>query len=101
MEIVKQSKTKRAIRLKFIGNQGNVEVAGGDFRINVGPGKMRSIWISDITENKPGLVMIKGRGFGHGVGLCQWGAYSLAKENKSAKQIVKHYYPKTKIAKIW
>ncbi|HBE79707.1 MAG TPA: hypothetical protein DDW65_18310 [Firmicutes bacterium] len=101
MEIVKRSKAKRATILKFVGDQGTAEVAGGDFRINVGPLKMRSIWLSDPVENKPGQITLKGRGFGHGVGLCQWGAYALAKENKSPKAIVKHYYPKTHLEKIW
>jgi stage II sporulation protein D len=100
-EISHRSKTKRATLLRFTGDQGTAEVAGGDFRVNVGPEKMRSIWLSDKIENKPGLIMLEGRGFGHGVGLCQWGAYALAKENKSPKEIVKHYYPKTHLVKIW
>lgn len=101
MEITKKSKTGRATLLRFVGDQGTAEVTGGDFRVNVGPGKMRSIWLSGESQNKPGLLKLKGRGFGHGVGLCQWGAYTLAKDNKSPKRIVKHYYPKTHIAKIW
>ncbi|MEX0885005.1 MAG: SpoIID/LytB domain-containing protein [Phycisphaeraceae bacterium] len=35
----------------------------------------------------------QGRGFGHGVGLCQWGAQGLAERGRSAHQIVQHYYP--------
>jgi stage II sporulation protein D len=101
MEIIKRSKTERATILKFVGAAGTAEVAGGDFRINIGPGKMRSIWLLDGIENKSGSLKLKGRGFGHGVGLCQWGAYALAKDNKSPKEIVKHYYPKTHIVKIW
>jgi stage II sporulation protein D len=100
MEIAKWG-TNRATMLRFTGDQGTVEVPGGDFRINVGPQKMRSIWLVERIENQPGYVRLKGRGFGHGVGLCQWGAFALAKENKSPKEIVKHYYPKTQIAKIW
>jgi stage II sporulation protein D (peptidoglycan lytic transglycosylase) len=101
LTIIKRSKTKRATLLKFTGDQGTVEVAGGDFRLNVGPEKMRSIWLSDQIQNQPGQIKLKGRGFGHGVGLCQWGAYALAKENKSPKQIVKHYFPKANLVKIW
>jgi stage II sporulation protein D len=101
MEIIQRSKTKRATLLKFAGDQGTVEVPGGDFRLNVGPGKMRSIWLAKEIENKAGIIKLRGRGFGHGVGLCQWGAYAFAKENKSPKQIVKHYYSKTDISKIW
>ena len=36
-----------------------------------------------------------GRGFGHGVGLCQWGAQGLAEQGRTAVQIVQHYYPQS------
>jgi len=101
MEIVKRSKNQRATLIKFTGDKGAVEVSGADFRVNVGPEKLRSIWISDEIKNGPGKITVKGRGFGHGVGLCQWGAYTLAKRNKSPQDIVKHYYPKAKVSKIW
>jgi stage II sporulation protein D len=38
-----------------------------------------------------------GRGSGHGVGLCQWGARGFALSGKKAQAIVRHYYPKTVI----
>jgi stage II sporulation protein D len=101
MEILQRSPTQRATSLKFTGSQGSVTMPGADFRINVGPEKVRSIWISDQIDNKPGSIGVKGRGFGHGVGLCQWGSYALAKNNRSFKAIVLHYYPKADIAKIW
>lgn len=101
MEVVKRSKSQRATLLKFTGEKGSAQVSGGDFRINVGPEKLRSIWISDDIKQESGKITVKGRGFGHGVGLCQWGAYTLAKQNKSPKDIVKHYYPKAEVSKIW
>lgn len=42
-------------------------------------------------------VMFVGRGFGHGVGLCQWGAKDLAKAGKSFKEILAHYFPGLKV----
>lgn len=36
---------------------------------------------------------LKGRGYGHGVGLCQWGARQLALEGESFQKILEHYYP--------
>ncbi len=101
LEILKRSQTNRVTLLKLTGSQGSATLAGGDFRINVGPEKLRSIWLSNDIENRPGEIKVKGRGFGHGVGLCQWGAYALAKENRSYKEIVQHYYPKTHVSKIW
>lgn len=101
IEVVKRSKSQRATLLKFTGDKGNVNVSGADFRINIGPEKLRSIWVSNEIKNEPDKITLKGRGFGHGVGLCQWGAYALAKKNKSPQDIVKHYYPKAHVSKIW
>lgn len=40
-------------------------------------------------------VRLHGGGFGHGVGMCQWGARGLAEMGKSAEEILAHYYPET------
>ncbi|HEX7712956.1 MAG TPA: SpoIID/LytB domain-containing protein [Bacillota bacterium] len=101
MQIVKRTSTERATLLRFSGDQGAAEVAGADFRVNYGPDKIRSIWISNQIANHPGAITIKGRGFGHGVGLCQWGSYALAKMGRSPRAIVTHYYPKAHMSKIW
>lgn len=101
MAVEKRSDTHRAVVLRFSGDQGSAAVAGADFRIGFGPEKLRSIWIADQIGNQPGQITVKGRGFGHGVGLCQWGAYAYAKKNWTPKRIVEHYYPKAHFAKIW
>jgi stage II sporulation protein D len=44
-----------------------------------------------------GSWTIKGRGFGHGVGLSQYGAYGFAQHGRSYKQILDHYYARTKV----
>ncbi|HEY8391707.1 MAG TPA: SpoIID/LytB domain-containing protein [Capillibacterium sp.] len=92
--------SQRATALKFTGAKGEATVAGADFRIAADPQKMRSIWLTDIKHEADGIVF-EGRGFGHGVGLCQWGAYALAKKGKTPEEIVKHYYPEVKVTKLW
>jgi stage II sporulation protein D len=37
-------------------------------------------------------LLVEGRGFGHGVGMSQWGAYAMAREGRSYEQILRHYY---------
>lgn len=44
-----------------------------------------------IEEDK---IIFSGRGFGHGVGLCQWGAMEMARQGYTFKQILAHYYPR-------
>ena len=46
-------------------------------------------------------LQVVGRGFGHGVGLCQWGAQGYAKRNASFRQILRHYYQETRLKKIY
>lgn len=45
-------------------------------------------------------VTFSGRGFGHGVGLCQWGSLDMAKKGRTYMDILTHYYPKAEILKI-
>ena len=45
-------------------------------------------------------IIINTRGFGHGVGMSQYGANALAKKNKSYKEIIKYYYQGTEIKKL-
>ncbi len=55
----------------------------------------------DVVRSHPEKVEItmdsidfEGQGYGHGVGLCQWGAMELAKRGYNFKQILSHYYPR-------
>lgn len=45
-------------------------------------------------------VIITGKGYGHGVGLCQWGAIGQSRLGKNYKEILNHYFPGTKIKKL-
>ena len=61
---------------------------------------MRSTLITSLrVEN--GKVMIAGKGYGHGVGMSQWGAYGMAEQGKTAEEIVKHYFKDVSVVKIW
>lgn len=53
----------------------------------------------DIEKRDDGFIL-HGKGWGHGVGLCQTGAAAMAFDGRSASEILSHYYPGTKIKKI-
>ena len=42
-----------------------------------------------------------GKGYGHGVGMSQWGAYGMAEQGKTAEEIVRHYFRNVTIEKLW
>ncbi len=46
------------------------------------------------TDDK---IIIEGKGYGHGVGLCQWGAIGLSKKGNNYKDILSHYFPDTRV----
>ncbi|MCX7785159.1 MAG: SpoIID/LytB domain-containing protein [candidate division WOR-3 bacterium] len=46
-------------------------------------------------------VQILGNGWGHGIGMCQYGALAMARENISYYKILKHYYSGIKIKRIY
>ena len=44
-----------------------------------------------------GEVVFSGRGLGHGIGLCQWGAKEMARNGSDYRAIISHYYPGTAV----
>ena len=45
-------------------------------------------------------VVFEGRGWGHGVGLCQWGSKTLAEQGRTSEDILAHYYPGSTLVRI-
>jgi stage II sporulation protein D len=60
---------------------------------------LKSSLITDVSVHH-GTVVIKGRGYGHGVGMCQMGALGRAKRGQDYNEIVKAYYTGIEIKKI-
>jgi len=55
----------------------------------------------DVVINPKASLQLKGKGAGHGVGMCQVGALRMAREGKSYKEILQHYYPGTELKYDW
>jgi len=51
-------------------------------------------------KKKGSVYQFEGRGLGHGIGMCQWGAHTLAAKGKSYQEILEFYYPGTEIKRI-
>lgn len=86
-EVGERDESNRALTLKI----GSSEVSANTFRIKVGSTKMKSTMIEDIVVST-NSVSISGKGYGHGVGMSQWGAKIMAEEGKTAEDIIKHYF---------
>jgi len=88
-----RTRTGRPAKIRLVGTTGRQHgLVAEDFRLAVGSRTMRSTDCT-IEDHGSSLVLSNGRGFGHGVGLCQWGAQGQALAGRNAAQILKHYYP--------
>ncbi len=79
---------------------GGKEVSAPAFRIAIGSTKMRSCLLESLRV-EDGMVHMAGKGYGHGVGMSQWGAYAMAKEGRTAQEIVTHYFAGVTLGKAW
>lgn len=78
---------------------GSINISAVDFRKIIGYGVIRS---TDFDVHISGDVAIfSGVGYGHGVGLCQWGAEKRAEEGFSYREILSYYYPGTTLEKLY
>jgi len=96
IQIVERGASGRATKFGI----GSAVVSGPAFRLAIGSTKMRSTLIESITV-KGDRVTFKGKGYGHGVGMSQWGAKGRAEQGQKAEDIVKAYYQNISIHKIW
>ena len=86
-----QDETGRIIDLEFVGSEGSADVKAANFRVEYDPRELRSTKIDELSEEN-GNYVFEGSGFGHGVGMSQWGAYVMGLEGTAPEEIVKHYF---------
>lgn len=79
---------------------GGASISAVDLRAKIGPDRLYSTVLSSVKAEGNDVVF-KGSGWGHGVGMEQWGADAMAKQGKTAKQIVTHYFPNTTWTKLY
>jgi stage II sporulation protein D len=79
---------------------GSTAVSAPELRIALGSTRMKSTLLDDVRIDGD-RVIFKGRGYGHGVGMSQWGAYNMAKQGKKARDIIQHYFNGVQIVKMW
>jgi SpoIID/LytB domain protein len=94
IEPVKRGVSGRIIEMKLSGSESDALLKGNQIRFALG---IRSNLIVDLKTEKDRKgniteVSVKGKGWGHGVGLCQFGAVELALKGYSYERILKHYY---------
>ncbi|HWR09440.1 SpoIID/LytB domain-containing protein [Sporomusa sp.] len=97
IEIGQKGPSGRATMLKI---NKNVEVSGPELRVALDSTKLKSMLLDKIEVSEDS-VTFAGKGYGHGVGMSQWGANSMAKDGKQPEEIVTHYFKDVKVEKRW
>ena len=92
----------RVLDLEVVGTSGTARVRGG--RVRSALGLREQLFVIDRTYDEGGRVSkftFTGRGWGHGVGMCQVGAYGLARAGLSYDKILKHFYTGVSVTKLY
>jgi stage II sporulation protein D len=91
--VAERTPSLRAATVTISGTKGNAQLRGNDFRRMLGYDTFKSTLFAVAVDGD--FARFAGRGYGHGVGMCQWGAKGMAERGYTARQILEFYYPGT------
>jgi stage II sporulation protein D len=93
IDVTERTPSLRASVVTVRGERGLFTVRGNDFRRMLGYDTFKSTLFAVALDGE--WARFTGRGYGHGVGMCQWGAKGMAEQGYSARQILEYFYPGT------
>ncbi len=100
LKVLERTPTGRAQRVLIASsNAGRKVVSGVELRRVVGYDKLKSLAFT--AEKHGGLLKFEGKGFGHGAGMCQWGAKAYADQDWSYRRILAHYYSGAELRRMY
>ena len=93
----------RLTKIKLLGSNGKSDsLRAEDFRLAIDPtGRKFKSTVCQMVKQGDKWEISSGRGWGHGVGMCQCGAQGMARKGKKTKKILSYYYPDSKIINIY
>ena len=102
LRVAARGASRRVTDLEVVGASGTAHVRGG--RIRSALGLREQLFVIERRYDESGRVsafVFRGRGWGHGVGMCQVGAYGLARAGLSYEKILKSYYTGVELTKLY
>jgi len=90
----------RAEQVRIHHSFGTATLPANRFRILAGAGELKSVQLTGLSDAGDAFE-ISGRGFGHGVGLCQYGSQGMALQGYSYEQILGFYFPGGELTKAY
>lgn len=95
LDIKSRTSTGRARDINVKIEEGNTTIRAVDLRRLLGWSRLPSTYF-EIKKNGDSIIF-EGKGYGHGVGLCQWSALQMAAEGKTYREILSFFYPGAEI----
>ncbi len=97
VSIARRGPSGRAVLVRI----GPRLVHAATLRRQIGPNRLKSTYLIEIEPLEGGVWIFRGRGWGHGVGLDQWGAQAMARQGRGYREILAHYYPGTAVVHLY
>jgi SpoIID/LytB domain protein len=102
LEVERAAKGGHALKIRF-RLQGETAARTVDamsgFRMKVGGRLIKSTLLTEIRDGGEAFE-VSGRGWGHGAGMCQYGAWELARQGRTSFEILLYYYPGATIDRV-
>jgi SpoIID/LytB domain protein len=100
LEPLERGRSGRIKRLRLVGETGSL-VIGKELEIRRALSESHLYSSAFVVDTEGSDFILKGAGWGHGVGLCQIGAAVMAFKGIEYPEILKHYYPGTQLKQVW
>lgn len=100
IKIKSYTTTGRVKELEFSDGKNTKVIKATELRRLLQWSLLPSTMINSIKIEEDGAVF-EGKGYGHGVGMCQWCAFQMAQEGKNYKDILFYFYPGTQISSLY
>jgi stage II sporulation protein D len=93
--VMHRSRSGRFAKVRIHSDKGVFELSGNHFRAAIGETRLKSTLFHMVAGK--GGILFQGKGYGHGVGMSQWGARRMAQSGSTYQDILKFYYKGIKI----
>lgn len=99
LRVTSRSPSGRAERVEVSAGRRTATLSAADLRQRLGYLRLPSLDFEAAPAR--GGFELRGRGLGHGAGMCQWGAAGMAREGAGYREILLHYYPGTEVKRLY
>ncbi|MFL6374920.1 MAG: SpoIID/LytB domain-containing protein [Pyrinomonadaceae bacterium] len=101
VNVKKVGYSRRPIELEIVGSNGVKTLAGGKIRSALRLPEQLFVMNKRYSGTTAVSYTFTGRGWGHGVGMCQYGAFGMAKMGIKYDEIIKHYYTGVELTRAY